>query len=281
MSPRNSSPVVLCIGGSDSSAGAGIQADLKTAAAMGAWCHTVLTAVTAQTPLAVTAVFPLDTAILEAQISAIMALENEAKNLAPQVLKVGMLASEDQIRSLATLQNRYHLPMVVDTVMKASSGAELGARALAPALVEYLTASITLLTPNLPEAAAILGKAEARSPTEMCEQARSLRALGFKAVLLKGGHLSGGKVVDVLVSDEGETFYEDEKLCTPHTHGSGCTLATAIAVGLAKRKSLVEAIKDARSFVRQAILNAIEQAKQQPFVETNGPLLHFKRRDDL
>lgn len=268
----SSYPVIASIAGSDSSAGAGLQADLKTATALGAWCHTVVTAVTAQTPLGVSSVHSLPVAEVMQQLKALFSL---GPGFAPQVLKTGMLGSVDLVPELAAWLGDNNTPLVLDTVLVATSGARLAEANMPQILCEYLLPRATVITPNLTEAAALLNCEPARNINDMQRQLEALLRLGAPAVLLKGGHLPGDTVVDLLATPEGVSEFTSSRINTTHTHGSGCSLASAIAVGLAQGLALNAAVKQAVVFVR----TCIERASHCHFVETNGPLVHFNLQE--
>lgn len=245
-----------------------MQGDIKTAMAMGAWCHTVLTAVTAQTPERVSHIRALEVNDVLAQLEALFSL---GPVFAPQVLKTGMLGNADLIPELAGFLAGHNKPLVVDTVLQATSGASLADEQVPAAFVEHLFPLATVITPNLDEAARLLDCERAEDLDSMREQAQVLCNRGARAVLLKGGHLEGEQVVDILVSAESIREFRSERIASPHTHGSGCALATAIAVGLAQGLALDAAIEQAILLIRKFI----QQASTQCFVETNGPLVHF------
>lgn len=235
---------------------------------MGAWCHTAITAITAQTPLEVNNVFPLPATVLLAQLETLFSL---GPKFSPQVLKTGMLGSAEQVAILAELLRIHRRPLVVDTVFRATSGASLAGSVLPAIMCEQLAPIASLFTPNLPESALLLQCEPATSEEQMYEQLDALMALGLPAVLLKGGHLPGDEVVDLLATQSGIHKFSSPKILSSHTHGSGCALATAIAVGLAQQLDLVAAVAQAREYVRKFILSA----SRYQFVEQNGPLVHF------
>lgn len=259
-------PVVLAVAGSDPMSGAGIQADLKTAAALGGYCCTVITALTAQNSRGLSGVWPVSPGQLQAQFRAVM------DDLRPGAIKVGMLPNAALVDCLAHLLAEYaDIPVVLDPVLKATGGGCLmddSVRDFSAALLPR----ITLLTPNLDEAAWLLGCPLARSESDMRDQAAALVTLGAGAVLLKGGHLPGSRAVDLLVDDRGTCErFDSVKLAVANNHGTGCTLATAIATGLAAGKPLSESVRCAKHYIQQAIANADQLA----LVKNNGPLQHF------
>ncbi len=241
-------PRVLSIAGSDSGGGAGIQADLKTFSALGCYGMTAITAVTAQNTLGVTAIHGVPVEVLKAQICAVM------DDIGVDALKIGMLHSPELVRVVAWAIDEYRIERVVlDPVMVATSGDRLIAEETIAVLVGELFHRVTLVTPNLDEAALLLGGAIS-SIAALDDAAARLLALGAHAVLLKGGHLPGDEVVDVLAM-RGEALQrlQSSRIASGNVHGTGCTLSSAIAAGLALGLSLPQAVAEARHFVLQAI----------------------------
>lgn len=256
-------PVVLSIAGSDSGGGAGIQADLKTFHAFGCFGTTVLTAITAQNTLGVSAVHPIPLDIVRAQLGAL------AEDLPPVAIKTGMLATADLVRTVADAIREHGLPnFVLDPVMVATSGDRLLDEDAEQAISERLLPLAALVTPNLNEAA-ILVATTVHDPAQMRRAAQVLVEQGARAALVKGGHLKGDELVDVLW--DGKQFHEwrRPKLSTRSTHGTGCTLSAGIAAGLAHGRPLREAVEDALDFVRRAIQAAPGLGRG------HGPLNHF------
>jgi hydroxymethylpyrimidine/phosphomethylpyrimidine kinase len=256
-------PVTLSIAGSDSGGGAGIQADLKTFHAFGTFGTTAITAVTVQNTLGVTGVHPVPLETVRAQIEAV------AADLRPAAVKSGMLATAALVETVAAAIAELELPnYVLDPVMVATSGHRLLEREAEGAIVAMLLPHAALVTPNLDEASILLG-AEVRAPREMREAARELVALGAGAALLKGGHLEGEEVVDVL--HDGREWHEwrRPRLETTSTHGTGCTLSAAVAAGLALGRPLRRAVGDALDYVHRALLSA------PGLGGGHGPLNHF------
>ena len=260
-------PIALTIAGSDSGSGAGIQADLKTFAALGVYGASVLTALTAQNTNGVFAVHEVPAEFIAAQMDAVFS------DLAVSAVKIGMLGSAAAITAVAAGLRRHRARNVVlDTVMTASSGGKL----LHDDAVDALRAMIAqarLITPNLPEAAALTGAEEARDEDEMCAQAQKLLTLGAAAVLIKGGHGSGSESVDILVEGTSRTRFAAPRIETRNTHGTGCTLASAIAAGLARNLSLVDAVHQAKTFVTAAL----EAADRLEIGSGSGPVHHFHK----
>jgi hydroxymethylpyrimidine/phosphomethylpyrimidine kinase len=243
-----SPPRILTIAGSDSSGGAGIQADIKTITMMGGYAMTAITAITAQNTLGVSAVEVLSADMVAAQIDACIS------DIGVDAIKIGMLGSAELAHMVADRVERADVPVVFDPVMIATSGSAL-ADPPTIAAFERLIACAALVTPNLPELAALGGEA-----------ALFTRA---KAVLIKGGHADGEVLTDRLVTRDGEIArWEDTRIDTRHTHGTGCTLASAIATGLGRGLALTDAIAQARQFVRAALLAA------PGFGAGSGPLGH-------
>ncbi len=258
-------PIALTIAGSDSSGGAGIEADLKTFSALGVYGACVITALTAQNTMGVFAVHDVPGDFVAAQINAVFS------DLKIGAVKLGMLAHAAAIDVVAAALDRYRPPNVVlDPVMVASSGERL-LREGALGRLRELVRRVRVLTPNLPEAAALLDAPLARDEDEMRAQAEKLLALGAGAVLIKGGHGSGPESVDLLIGAEGLLRLAAPRVATSNTHGSGCTLAAATAAGLATGLALAEAVTQAQDYVTAAIAAADRLAVGSG----RGPLHHF------
>jgi hydroxymethylpyrimidine/phosphomethylpyrimidine kinase len=242
---------VLIIAGSDSGAGAGLQADLKTVMALGGYATTAVTAVTAQNTLGVQGVWPLPLDAIRAQAESVLS------DIGADAVKTGMLGSPDVVELVARLLDgpARGLPVVIDPVMTAKGGASLLPLDAQAAVRERLLPRATLLTPNAPEAQALTGVAVENLDGQR-RAAEALLMLGAKAVLLKGGHIPGPTVVDLLMTPDGETTFESDCIDTPHTHGTGCTLASACAVGLAQGLSLPKAVARAWAYTAEAIRHA-------------------------
>lgn len=258
--------VVLAIAGSDSSGGAGLQADVKTGAAFGVHVATVITAVTAQNSMAVREVFPLTVPQVQAQIAAVM----EAMPVA--AIKIGMLANAEILVAIAQWLATVDIPIVLDPVLGATSGGSLFSDQDRTALYcRHLLPQATVLTPNLVEAAQLLGVAQAQTYEQISEQAQALRALGPQAVLLKGGHADLPLAADYLASADGVAPFSAPRVDTSHTHGGGCSLATAIAAGLAQGLALKPAIAAAKTYIQ----GAIAHGARLHLAPQNGPIHHF------
>jgi hydroxymethylpyrimidine/phosphomethylpyrimidine kinase len=258
-------PVALTIAGSDSSGGAGIQADLKTFAALGVYGASVITALTAQNSKGVFAVHDVPPDVVGAQLDAVFS------DLDVGAVKIGMLANAAIIEAVAAaLVRRRARNVVLDPVMAASTGADL-LHADAMAALRRLIRHVRVLTPNLSEAAALLGVMMARDEAEMRAQAQNLLALGAGAVLIKGGHAGGPESVDLLVDGQTWVRLAAPRVATKNTHGTGCTLASAVAAGLAKGLPLDAAAHEAKTYVSAAIA----AADRLGLAASNGPLHHF------
>ncbi len=258
-------PVALTIAGSDSGAGAGLQADLKAMSALGVFATTVVTAVTAQNTAAVTAVHPVPTEVVAAQLDAVL------DDLAPTVVKTGMLATAATVRLVADRAATGDLPsLVVDPVMVASSGRRLLDAAAVDTYRRLLVPHALLVTPNLFEAAILAGVDLVEDPDvdTMVELARRIHAIGPGWVLVKGGHLPGvhaagpgpapDRVADVLVGGTDVLVLEDTRVVTRNNHGTGCTLASATAALLARGADVPEAVAGAKRFVHDALVGSAE-----------------------
>jgi hydroxymethylpyrimidine/phosphomethylpyrimidine kinase len=242
-------PRILVIAGSDSGGGAGIQADIKTITMLGGHAMTAVTAITAQNTTGVQAVHSIPTAMVLAQVGAVVS------DIGVDAVKIGMIGSAETANAVAdrleALEER--VPIVFDPVMVATTGAILADAATIAAFTRLMRLA-TLVTPNLPELAALGGEA-------------AIRALG-PALLVKGGHRDGDIVEDRLITDAGETLWTNPRIETRHSHGTGCTLASGIATGLAAGLSLADAVDQAIAFVRAAL------AAAPGLGEGHGPMGH-------
>ena len=241
---------ILTIAGSDSGGGAGIQADLKAITLLGGFGMSVLTALTAQNTLAVTSIHDVPLDFIAAQMEAVFS------DIGVDAVKTGMLSNIEVVKLVVSKMSEYKPPiLVVDPVMVAKSGDHLLTAEACKALAEFLLPEATMVTPNLPEASALVGWQVAREEEMRCA-AEELRALGPKYVLLKGGHLQG-EAVDLLF--DGQEFHEfrSPRIETRNVHGTGCTYASAIATYLAQGLSVVEAVKAAKSFITAAIRHGL------------------------
>jgi len=258
-------PNILSIAGSDPSGGAGIQADLKTISANGGFAMAALTGLTAQNTQGVTGVelIPLD--FIRAQIASIRA------DIEIHAIKIGMLGNADIINNVVTALDGYNGPLIVDPVMVAKSGDRLLAPEAVTALREKLIPKATIITPNLPEAAGLLGVDEAKNLDAMKKQAAELLKLGCDAVLLKGGHLTTTDATDVLLSQKEEILLTTDRVDTKNTHGTGCTLSAAIATQIGLGNDVITAVNNAKQYVS----NAITHADKLSVGRGHGPLHHF------
>lgn len=240
---------VLIIAGSDSGGGAGVQADIKTVTALGGYAATAITAITVQNTLGVSGVHPIPLEVLEAQARAVL------DDIGADVIKTGMLGGAAAVELVARLLDEANIPAVIDPVMVAKGGTALLAPDALAAVRGALVPRATLLTPNAPEAEALTGLAVATTD-DLRRAGEALLAAGAGAVLMKGGHVPGEHVIDLLMTPDGETAFEAERIATRHTHGTGCTLASACATGLAQGLPLVAAVARAWGYVNEAILRA-------------------------
>ena len=242
---------VLIIAGSDSGGGAGIQADIKSVSALGGFAMTAITALTAQNTLGVHAIYPVDSDFIAQQMAVVL------DDIGADCLKTGMLHNEEVIGVVAdTIADKAAgIPLVADPVMVAKGGASLLDNAAHAALIERIVPLAAVLTPNAPEAAALTG-IEVTGEASQQAAGEALRAMGAAAVLVKGGHVDGPQIVDLLVTGDGVVRFESPRIDTAHTHGTGCTLASAIAAGLAQGMDLPAAVARARNYVMAAIAAA-------------------------
>ncbi|HET9159935.1 MAG TPA: bifunctional hydroxymethylpyrimidine kinase/phosphomethylpyrimidine kinase [Caulobacteraceae bacterium] len=252
---------VLIIAGSDSGGGAGVQADVKTVTALGGYAATAITAVTVQNTLGVTAVHPIPLDIIEGQARAVLA------DIGADAIKTGMLGTAATVELAARLIGEAGVPAVVDPVMIAKGGACLLDPPAVDALRRSLVSCATLLTPNAPEAEALTG-VPCRTTDDLRRAGEVLLDLGAKAVLMKGGHIDGDEVTDLLITPGSETVFTGARIETRHTHGTGCTLASACAAGLAQGLPLEKAVARAWGYVAEAIRRA------PGFGRGHGPLDH-------
>jgi hydroxymethylpyrimidine/phosphomethylpyrimidine kinase len=263
---KNATPIALTIAGSDSGGGAGIQADLKTFSALGVYGASVISALTAQNTKGVTAIHDVPAHFVAAQMDAVFS------DLDVGAVKIGMVSQRAIIEAIAAGLERWRQGnVVVDPVMIAASGDKL----LADDAIEVLKAALIpralVVTPNLPEAAALLDAPIARNEAEMREQGERLLALGAQTVLVKGGHGSGPESVDLLIGPNTFARLAAGRIATENTHGTGCTLSSAIAAGLAKGLVLSEAVGAAKRYVTDALL-AADRIK---IGSGHGPAHHF------
>ncbi|SOH93884.1 hydroxymethylpyrimidine/phosphomethylpyrimidine kinase [Monaibacterium marinum] len=257
---------VLSIAGSDPSGGAGIQADIKAISANGAFAMAAVTALTAQNTQGVSGVHLVPPAFVGQQITSIF------DDIRVDAIKIGMIGNAEIADAVATaLGPHLDIPAVLDPVMIAKGGATLLADSAITIMRDTLLPLAHVLTPNLPEAAHLLGVAAATSRQEMIEQATTLLALGPRAILLKGGHLDGDISPDLLITKSDQHWFDAPRIPTKNTHGTGCTLSAALAAQIAKGMSLPEAVATAKAYVADAIATA----DQLSVGHGHGPTHHF------
>jgi hydroxymethylpyrimidine/phosphomethylpyrimidine kinase len=253
---------VLIIAGSDPSGGAGVQADIKTVTVLGGYAMSAITALTVQNTLGVTAVHPVPAEVVKAQALAAL------NDIGADAIKTGMLGDKATVEACAEVIDRAgDIPVVIDPVMAAKGGAALLETSALATFADLLIPRATLLTPNAPEAEALTG-APVRDLEGQRRAGEALLRAGAKAVLVKGGHIPGARVIDLLLTASGETQLEGPRIDTRHTHGTGCTLASACAVGLAQGMGLEESVARAWAYVAEAIRQAPGLGSGQ------GPLGH-------
>lgn len=265
---RRRTPTVLSVAGSDPSGGAGIQADLKTFSALGVYGAAALTALTAQNTLGVTGVHPVPAEFVAAQLEAVLA------DLDVRAVKTGMLWSAEVVAVVADALERHAVPaVVVDPVMVATSGDRLVDDGTVEAIRTRLLPLATVVTPNLPEVAALVGGPEPGDEEAMAAAGERVLALGARAVLVKGGHLDGPEAVDLLLDRNGSVRVAGARVDTRNTHGTGCTLSSAIAARLAVGDDLRTAVRAAKDYLTEALLAADELEVGGG----NGPVHHLVR----
>lgn len=258
-------PVVLSIAGSDCSGGAGIQADIKTISALGAYAASVITAVTVQNTVGVRAVHVVPAEVVYGQIEAVM------EDLHPATVKIGMVSEEETVRVIIDCLRKFRPKHVVyDPVMVSTSGRKLMNDTAIEVIKKELFMLTTLLTPNLDEVEVLTGK-RIVVPEEMPQVARELSAVYQTAVLIKGGHLPGNEMQDVLCADGNVFIYKEKKIVSKNLHGTGCTLSSSIATYLALGCTMSEAVGKAKNYLS----GAIDAAKEIVVGNGNGPLCHF------
>jgi hydroxymethylpyrimidine/phosphomethylpyrimidine kinase len=266
MSARGKIPIALTIAGSDSSGGAGIQADLKTFSAFGVYGASVIVALTAQNTHGVQGVHSVPPDFVAQQMTSVLS------DLDVGAIKTGMLATTEIVETVvAGLAQAAGRPLVVDPVMVATSGDVLLDPKAVDAVRRRLLPLATVITPNIPEAAVLLGSGQAESEAEVIAQAKALLELGARAVLVKGGHGSDNTAVDILASASGIDRFAQPRLDTRHTHGTGCTLSAAIAALLAQGVALRPAVERAKAYVWQGL----EHGRRLGVGSGRGPVDHL------
>ena len=265
---------VLIVAGSDSGGGAGIQADIKTVTVLGGFAMTAVTALTAQNTEGVFAIHEVPPDFVAQQMRVVLG------DIGADCVKVGMLHRPEVIETVAAVLDAEAagVPVVVDPVMVAKGGAALLASEAVNSLKERMVPRATVLTPNLPEAEALTGTAIADRDA-MERAGAALLALGPDAVLLKGGHLEGEVVTDLLFAEGGVQAFEGPRIASTNTHGTGCTLASAVAAGLAQGMAIGDAVARARAYVRRAIETAPELGRGHGPLNHAHPLTPFSLRD--
>lgn len=258
-------PIAFTIAGSDSGGCAGIQADLKTFSALGVFGCSAIASLTAQNTLGVQGVLPIAPSFVALQIRSVL------DDLAVGAIKTGMLGTRDIVVAVASELEGLSIPLVIDPVMVATSGDRLLSEDAVAAYIEKLFPIATLITPNLNEAAVLCGQPIARNIVEAKDQGKRLLDKGVAAVLVKGGHGQGNTAVDVLITSSGEYEFSSARLDTKNTHGTGCTLASAITAGLAKGQSLPDAVGAAKQYLTEALAAADRLA----IGKGAGPVHHF------
>ena len=254
---------VLIIAGSDSGGGAGIQADIKTVTAMGGYAMTAITALTAQNTTGVYGIHNVPESFLRKQISLVLT------DIGADAIKTGMLSTARSITTVAGMLRRYakDIPLILDPVMVAKGGSPLLRDDAISVLKEKLLPMATLITPNIPEAQLLTG-VKIKTTDDMRKAGEILLSMGVKAALIKGGHSEGAVLTDLLVTPHSVILYKSRRINTPHTHGTGCTFASAIATGIAGGLPLEKSVYNAKSYLIKAIKTA------PGFGKGHGPLNH-------
>jgi hydroxymethylpyrimidine/phosphomethylpyrimidine kinase len=274
--PDSTKPRILVVAGSDSGGGAGIQADIKTVTMLGGFAMTAVTALTAQNTLGVDEVLEIEPRFVAQQMKSVLT------DIGADAIKTGMLGSARVVEAVAGVCESlaFGVPLIVDPVMVAKGGARLLDKGAHDALVLRLLPLASLLTPNVPEAEVLTGMT-IKTPRDLERAADALLALGPSAVLMKGGHLEGDTVVDVLrTADGADHRFEGPRIISRSTHGTGCTLASAIAAGIAEGLTLQGAVARARDYVVQAIRLAPGLGKGHGPLEFAHPLLAAQASSD-
>lgn len=253
---------ILIVAGSDSGGGAGIQADIKTVTILGGYASTAITALTAQNTLGVFDIYPVPPSFIQQQMRLVL------EDIGADIIKIGMLHDQAVIESVAEVLKEYpHIPYILDPVMVAKGGANLLEDTAITALKSHLLTSCYLVTPNIPEAMALTNRS-ITTFAEMEQAAKAIQQQGAKNVLMKGGHMIGEELRDILLCDQQIYHFTSKRLMTTHTHGTGCSLASAIACFVAQGMQLPEAVAKAREY----LYHAIEKAPQ--LGQGHGPLHH-------
>lgn len=256
----------LSIAGTDPSSGAGIQGDLKTFSALGTYGTTVVTSLVAQNTRGVQSIYPIDANFVAAQMESILS------DTRIDSAKIGMLGQISVIHAVAAKLQEHQIPwLILDTVMVAKNGDALLNKDAISSLRDILLPLASIITPNLPEAAVLLGCAPATNEHQMCHQGRALLALGCQAVVIKGGHLAGATSPDWLISPDHEMRFDTLRVTTRHTHGTGCTLSAALAALRPRYDDWPQTLLAAKSWLQQTLLHADDLRVGQGI----GPVHHF------
>lgn len=258
---------VLTIAGSDCSGGAGIQADIKTISALGCYAASVITAITVQNTCGVKSIYPIPAEVVGAQIQAL------TEDLQIDAVKIGMVTDETIIATIADMLANLHIPIIFDPVLVSSSGHPLTSSDALKTIQESLIPRCTLITPNIPEAEVLSGMT-ILNPEDMVAAGRNILQNGCQNVLVKGGHLMGKDMTDILVTghaSQNTYHFHSPKIMSNNTHGTGCTLSSAIASFVAQGLSLVEAVQAGKTY----LTHALEAGKDITSGRGNGPLNHF------
>jgi hydroxymethylpyrimidine/phosphomethylpyrimidine kinase len=259
---------LLIIAGSDSSGGAGIQADIRTATALGVYAMTAVTAVTVQDMVRVHAIHAVPAAVVREQISCVLA------EIGVDAIKIGMLGSREIVEAVAdALAGHAAIPIVLDPVLASTSGTPLLASGAIDIMMTRLFPLAALVTPNLPETERMTGMGVS-TEAEIITAAQQLRKCGARAILVKGGHAGGERVRDILITKDGTENFDAPRIGVPSARGTGCTLSTAIACELASGKSLSGAVRQARNYLRKALESAPD------FGTDSRPLKHMHNISD-
>ncbi len=264
-------PIAMAIAGSDSSGGAGIQADIKVMSALGVFATTAITALTAQNTMAVEGIYAITPNFVQQQITTVW------DDMPISAVKIGMLGTADMTEIVAkTLQSVHAQNIVVDTVMVAKSGDRLLQRDAVQSLIQTLIPIADVITPNIPEACDILGISHIDTISHMYKSAEKLLYMGCKAVLLKGGHMPGDVLTDVYMDTHTTFSMKNPRIYTHNTHGTGCSLSSAIAAYLAKGVPIHKAVKNAITYITEAVKHADKLGKNNKGIGNgNGPIYHF------
>jgi hydroxymethylpyrimidine/phosphomethylpyrimidine kinase len=259
-------PIALTIAGTDPSGGAGIQADLKTFSALGVYGATVMTALVAQNTMGVRSIHDVPPAFIAEQLTSVF------DDLDVKAVKIGMLSRPEVIETIAASLTRYGVETIVlDPVMVAASGDRLLVPEAVEALRTVLIPKALVITPNMPEAAALLDEPVAETEEDMIWQAEKLMKLGCRAVLIKGGHGTSDESTDILIDEKGLSRFTAKRVATQNTHGTGCTLSSAIAAGLAHGEELRDAVTIAKAYIS----GAIAASDELNVGHGHGPVHHF------